>query len=953
MSQRFVYLIDADANLTAHLTGELHRYGFRVEAAADSNDLMLRKDDLPLLVVLCIDPKRTGWAVCNRLRKSNSLKSTPLIITSAEATEKDFEDHKKLKTRAEEYLHKPFGVEALVEKIGGLIGMPDSAAGPYRDELEIPMEAEEVAIEDDGSIIEEAEAEPLYGEKPEPLYGNANAPTNVGFLADEEDRTRIGVMNIDGEVDMETEAAFAAIGAEAEEGTESHNLPPEPEIPARETKDAKAAAGLGIGRLPSMKPPATPPQQPARAAVDLPLDESLGDDDDPFALPQLSESALPPLPPTEAPPLQAIRETPSEPLDLGLDDVARQASAEPTMRPRTQSQPRIITSARNENSVMSPLQPLTPAATASANPADTAAHDTGAAAVSELKRERDQLRRDVEDLQKKLAAKPADAPPATSGFSREREFLNLREVINKKEKEVLDLRDSNDAKERLLLDSKDKIRELDRKVRELDESSLNTEKDLVAAREKIEALQNDKERSVERERQVKARLDDALKSIQRYDQELEGWKQKHAADAAAAAQAYNDAMARHEGETHSLQAQHQAALDAQAGEHGERMQRAADAHEEDKALLVSKHEEERARMESELADQLQKLRESSQNERDGIKLRLEQQLADQQQQHESLVGSLKSDHSSALAKLKQEQEQALAEKEQLHTDEMAGLRARHTKDSKELERRHQDESAQLHERYKGELQAADERRQAELNAKADEHRAEVEQVAADHTAERQRLEDDHISALHALDERRQSELREAAEAHANEVARTRSELEQKLADELKAARDQHMRKMQALEESHADLKTGMQQRHQQATDELKKEHAGVVADYDAAIAQRDQLITDGHARIGELEQAVETHQGEGRQLTSQVADLEGKLKSALSDIDARDLTLNERAQRIAELEKESASYQEQILKAYQRIKSDESIVSRAKKALAIALTLLDESAPEGGDEASS
>jgi hypothetical protein len=86
---------------------------------------------------------------------------------------------------------------------------------------------------------------------------------------------------------------------------------------------------------------------------------------------------------------------------------------------------------------------------------------------------------------------------------------------------------------------------------------------------------------------------------------------------------------------------------------------------------------------------------------------------------------------------------------------------------------------------------------------------------------------------------------------------------------------------------------------------------------------------------------------------TRVGELEGKLKQALDDINAREVTLNERATRIAELEQESAGYQDQILKAYQRIKSDESIVSRAKKALAIALTLLDESAPDGGDEASS
>src|SRR5947207_1786884 len=156
---RFVYLIDADANLNQHLWDELARQGFRVESSLDSNEVMQRKDDLPSLIVLCIDPKRTGWAVCNRLRKSTTLKSTPLIITSAEATEKDFEDHKKLKTRAEEYLHKPFSVDALVEKIAGLIGMPEGM--PQAEAIEFPMESEEIAVEDDSSIIEDAEAEPL------------------------------------------------------------------------------------------------------------------------------------------------------------------------------------------------------------------------------------------------------------------------------------------------------------------------------------------------------------------------------------------------------------------------------------------------------------------------------------------------------------------------------------------------------------------------------------------------------------------------------------------------------------------------------------------------------------------------------------------------------------------------------------------------------------------------
>ena len=37
-----------------------------------------------------------------------------------------------------------------------------------------------------------------------------------------------------------------------------------------------------------------------------------------------------------------------------------------------------------------------------------------------------------------------------------------------------------------------------------------------------------------------------------------------------------------------------------------------------------------------------------------------------------------------------------------------------------------------------------------------------------------------------------------------------------------------------------------------------------------------------------------------------------------------------------------AGYQEQVLRAFQKIKADETTVARAKKAMAIALTLLDD-----------
>ena len=52
--------------------------------------------------------------------------------------------------------------------------------------------------------------------------------------------------------------------------------------------------------------------------------------------------------------------------------------------------------------------------------------------------------------------------------------------------------------------------------------------------------------------------------------------------------------------------------------------------------------------------------------------------------------------------------------------------------------------------------------------------------------------------------------------------------------------------------------------------------------------------------------------------------------------------LAELRKEIETLETENASYQEQVLRAYQKIKTDEAMVARAKKAMAIALTVLDD-----------
>src|SRR5262249_6084582 len=143
------------------------------------------------------------------------------------------------------------------------------------------------------------------------------------------------------------------------------------------------------------------------------------------------------------------------------------------------------------------------------------------ARIASLEGERQTIRREQDEQRDRMTQ------AANQGaISKERDLLSLREVINKKEKDILDLRDALDAKKRLILDHKDKIRENERGRRDLEERTLGFEKNLVAANERVAELTQDREKSVEREKGLKARLDDAHEELRRGQDETEALRKR-------------------------------------------------------------------------------------------------------------------------------------------------------------------------------------------------------------------------------------------------------------------------------------------------------------------------------------------------------------------------------------------------------------------------------------------
>ncbi|HET8541044.1 MAG TPA: response regulator [Anaeromyxobacter sp.] len=149
-----ILLIENDAGFAAEASHALEAAGLEVRTTGDGKEgLDLARDWAPEAIVLCVElPGMSGYLVCQKLKKDDALRSVPLVLTSAEATEETFEKHKTLKARADEYLLKPYAPEALIEKLAGLIGLPDGAAGPGEEEV--------VSLEEEMGLEASAEGSP-------------------------------------------------------------------------------------------------------------------------------------------------------------------------------------------------------------------------------------------------------------------------------------------------------------------------------------------------------------------------------------------------------------------------------------------------------------------------------------------------------------------------------------------------------------------------------------------------------------------------------------------------------------------------------------------------------------------------------------------------------------------------------------------------------------------------
>ena len=113
-------------------------------------------------------------------------------------------------------------------------------------------------------------------------------------------------------------------------------------------------------------------------------------------------------------------------------------------------------------------------------------------------------------------------------------------------------------------------------------------------------------------------------------------------------------------------------------------------------------------------------------------------------------------------------------------------------------------------------------------------------------------------------------------------------------------------------------------------DEIDRLHARL-----AEAERRSEEIAVQSARVEELERELESARTE-------LVVARGEVEGARGEVEARAAELQDR---IAELEAQGAKHEERVIKAYQKIKGDEKVKDRVRKAIAIAAQLLEEGLP--------
>lgn len=116
-----ILLVDDDQEIIESMRIALEARGYKILIARDGNQglAMAEREDPDLLILDMMMPKRSGFLVLEKLRRSRPVPMRVIMITANEGSR-----HKAYAEMlgVDDYLRKPFGMDRLMESVERLLG---------------------------------------------------------------------------------------------------------------------------------------------------------------------------------------------------------------------------------------------------------------------------------------------------------------------------------------------------------------------------------------------------------------------------------------------------------------------------------------------------------------------------------------------------------------------------------------------------------------------------------------------------------------------------------------------------------------------------------------------------------------------------------------------------------------------------------------------------------------
>ncbi|MFT3921966.1 MAG: hypothetical protein QM778_05480 [Myxococcales bacterium] len=196
MAQR-ILVLEKDTNFLRELESGFSQYGAAVEVVQDGDASFARAKAQPTALVLlsadAMNAPGEAFLVCKRFKSDDDLSKIPFVIMGGSQLSEQFEAHKKLKRRADEYVKLPVAFDDLVSKLTPLVPLERQSAVPSTDSIDVDADIDAFADSAFDDLVQ-SEPKPVAAKAPPapaPAPAAPPAPAAVAAPANSEELSKL------------------------------------------------------------------------------------------------------------------------------------------------------------------------------------------------------------------------------------------------------------------------------------------------------------------------------------------------------------------------------------------------------------------------------------------------------------------------------------------------------------------------------------------------------------------------------------------------------------------------------------------------------------------------------------------------------------------------------------------------------------------------------------------